>query len=162
MRASYTSRETRDIWALLTGYERFKQAVSLALTALVSVLIIVTILGLTYRVCTVVVFEIIDPKQMEIFQSIFGMVMTVLIDLGACCLPRQVARIQDRPPVERQMTSPGLICRSIILSPPGPSAASRAPCSPGVPIACWIIQMTCCVRIGNIPAMTFPSTSAGP
>jgi hypothetical protein len=102
VRASYTSRETRDIWALLTGYERFEQAVSLALTALISVLIIVTILGLTYRVCTVVVFEIIDPNQMEIFQSIFGMVMTVLIDLGACCLPRQVTRIQDRPPVERQ------------------------------------------------------------
>ena len=40
-----------------------------------------TILGLTYRVCTVVVFEIIDPNQMEIFQSIFGMVMTVLIAL---------------------------------------------------------------------------------
>jgi hypothetical protein len=53
----------------------------------------------------VVVFEIIDPNQMEIFQSIFGMVMTVLIDLGAC---RQVTRIQDRPPVERQNHIPRL------------------------------------------------------
>jgi hypothetical protein len=47
VRASYASRETRDIWTLLTGYKRFEQAVSLALTALFSVLIIVTILGLT-------------------------------------------------------------------------------------------------------------------
>jgi uncharacterized membrane protein (DUF373 family) len=80
-RASGSPRETRDAWALLTGYERFEQTVSLALTVLVSVLVIVTLLELTYRVCRLVVFEIIDPNQPEIFQAIFGMVMTVLIAL---------------------------------------------------------------------------------
>jgi uncharacterized membrane protein (DUF373 family) len=80
-RASGASQETRDAWALLTGYELFEQAVSLALTTLVSVLVMVTLLRLTYRVCRLVLFEITDRRQPEIFQEIFGMVMTVLIAL---------------------------------------------------------------------------------
>jgi uncharacterized membrane protein (DUF373 family) len=80
-RASGGPPQTRDTWALLTGYERFEQVVSLALTVLISVLVIVTLLRLTYRVCSLVVFEIIDPNQPEVFQTIFGMVMTVLIAL---------------------------------------------------------------------------------
>jgi hypothetical protein len=39
---------------------------------------IVTLLRLTYwGVCGLVVFEIIDPNEPEVFQTIFGMVMTV-------------------------------------------------------------------------------------
>jgi uncharacterized membrane protein (DUF373 family) len=79
--ASGGPQETRDAWALLNGYERFEQVVSLALTVLISVLVIVTLLRLTYRVCGLVVFEIIDPNQPEVFQTIFSMVMTVLIAL---------------------------------------------------------------------------------
>jgi uncharacterized membrane protein (DUF373 family) len=75
------SPKARDDWALLTGYERFEQAVSLALTALVSVLVVVTLVRLTYRVGTLVLFEIVDPRQPEVFQAVFGMVMTVLIAL---------------------------------------------------------------------------------
>ena len=66
---------------MLTGYERFEQVVSLALTVLISVLVIITLLRLTYRVCSLVVFKVIDPNQPEVFQTIFGMVMTVLIAL---------------------------------------------------------------------------------
>jgi uncharacterized membrane protein (DUF373 family) len=80
-RASGVPRKTRAAWALLTGYERFEQVVSLALTALVSVLIVVTLVRLTYRVCTLILFDVTDPSQVEIFQSVFGMVMTVLIAL---------------------------------------------------------------------------------
>jgi uncharacterized membrane protein (DUF373 family) len=80
-RAAGGPQEARDAWALLTGYERFEQVVSLALTVLISVLVIVTLLRLTYRVCSLVVFQIIDPNQPEVFQTIFGMVMTVLIAL---------------------------------------------------------------------------------
>jgi uncharacterized membrane protein (DUF373 family) len=74
-------QETRNAWALLTAYERFEQAVSLVLTVLVSVLVIVTLLRLMYQICGLVLYKIIDPGQPEIFQAIFGMVMTVLIAL---------------------------------------------------------------------------------
>jgi uncharacterized membrane protein (DUF373 family) len=80
-RASGRPQDTHNAWALLTGYERFEQVVSLALTVLISVLVIITLLRLTYRVCYLVVFEVIDPAQPEVFQTIFGMVMTVLIAL---------------------------------------------------------------------------------
>jgi uncharacterized membrane protein (DUF373 family) len=74
-------QDIRNAWALLTGYERFEQAVSLALTVLISVLVIITLLRLTYQVCNLVAFQVIDPNQPEVFQAIFGMVMTVLIAL---------------------------------------------------------------------------------
>jgi uncharacterized membrane protein (DUF373 family) len=80
-RAVAPSQEARDTWALLNGYERFQHLVSLTLTALVSVLVIMTLLRLTYRVCVLVLFEMVGPSQTEIFQAIFGMVMTVLIAL---------------------------------------------------------------------------------
>jgi uncharacterized membrane protein (DUF373 family) len=75
------SQGARATWALLTGYEQFEQAVSLALTALVSVLVIATLLRLVYRICVLVLFQMVDSSQTEIFQATFGMVMTVLIAL---------------------------------------------------------------------------------
>jgi uncharacterized membrane protein (DUF373 family) len=80
-RASGGPQDTHNAWALLTGYERFEQVVSLALSVLISVLVIITLLRLTYRVCYLAVFEVIDANQPEVFQTIFGMVMTVLIAL---------------------------------------------------------------------------------
>src|ERR1700756_3244643 len=67
-RAVAPSQKARDTWALLNGYEQFQQVVSLTLTALVSVLVIATLLRLAYRVCVLVLFEMIDPSQTEIFQ----------------------------------------------------------------------------------------------
>jgi uncharacterized membrane protein (DUF373 family) len=73
--------KTRDAWPLLTAYERFEQVVSLILTALVSVLILATLVHLTHRIFRLVLFDLADPTQQEFFQTVFGMVMTVLIAL---------------------------------------------------------------------------------
>lgn len=79
--ASDFLRKTRDAWPLLTAYERFEQVVSLVLTALVSVLVIATLVHLTYRILLLIVFGVIDPAQQETFQVVFGMIMTVLMAL---------------------------------------------------------------------------------
>jgi uncharacterized membrane protein (DUF373 family) len=73
--------KTRDAWPLLTAYERFEQVVSLVLTALVSVLVVATLVHLTYRILRLVLFDLVDPAQQEFFQAVFGMIMTVLIAL---------------------------------------------------------------------------------
>jgi uncharacterized membrane protein (DUF373 family) len=80
-RAAEFLRKTRDAWPLLTVYERFEQVVSLALTAMVSVLVVATLVHLTWRILLLVVFGLVDPAQQEIFQVVFGMIMTVLMAL---------------------------------------------------------------------------------
>jgi uncharacterized membrane protein (DUF373 family) len=79
--ASGVLRKTRDAWPLLTAYERFEQVVSLVLAALVLVLVLATLVHLTYRILRLVLFALVDPVQQEFFQAVFGMVMTVLIAL---------------------------------------------------------------------------------
>src|SRR5437016_5758316 len=79
--ASDVLRKTRDAWPLLSAYERFEQVVSLALTALVSILVVATLVHLTWRILRLIVFGLVDPAQQEIFQVVFGMIMTVLMAL---------------------------------------------------------------------------------
>jgi uncharacterized membrane protein (DUF373 family) len=79
--ASSALRKTINAWPLLTGYERFEQVVSLVLAGLVSVLVVATLLRLTFRILGVILFDVVNPAQQEFFQAVFGMIMTVLIAL---------------------------------------------------------------------------------
>ena len=74
-------RETREAWPGLSTYERFEQVVSLVLTALIGILIVAAVINLTFRVLTLVLFGLLDAADHTLFQSIFGMIFTVLIAL---------------------------------------------------------------------------------
>lgn len=79
--ASNSLRRTRETWPELTVYARFEQMASLVITALVSVLIAVALVHLTVHVVLLVIFGLADPAEQQVFQTVFGMVMTVLIAL---------------------------------------------------------------------------------
>src|SRR5690349_3370770 len=79
--ASASLRRTGETWPGLTVYEQFEQAVSLVVTALISVLIVAALMHLTGRVMLLVLFGLADPAEQQVFQAVFGMVMTVLIAL---------------------------------------------------------------------------------
>ncbi len=74
-------QRTREAWPALTVYERFEQVVSLALGLLISVLIVVALFNLCAKIVEAVLRGALDPTQQEVFQALFGMVMTVLIAL---------------------------------------------------------------------------------
>jgi uncharacterized membrane protein (DUF373 family) len=74
-------RETRQAWPSLSTYKRFEQAVSLILTGLIGVIIVAALINLTFRVFTLVLFGLLDPAEHSVFQSVFGMIFTVLIAL---------------------------------------------------------------------------------
>lgn len=74
-------RNTRNAWPMLTLYQRFEQAVSLIVTALVSILVIAVLVQLTWRVASLVLFDVTEPSQQEVFQTVFGLIMTVLMAL---------------------------------------------------------------------------------
>ena len=74
-------RETREAWPTLSAYERFEQVVSLILTVLISLVIVAALVHLSGRILLLLLFGLVDPAEQTVFQTIFGMIITVLIAL---------------------------------------------------------------------------------
>jgi uncharacterized membrane protein (DUF373 family) len=62
-------------------YERFEQVVCLVLTALIALVIGVALYHLGGRILALLIQDAIDPANQGTFQTVFGMIMTVLIAL---------------------------------------------------------------------------------
>lgn len=83
----HTSRkllaETRERWSLMTLYDRFEQVVAIILSLVIAVVIALALalVQLLLRVTPLVLAGAIDPLDHEVFQTLFGMVMTLLIAL---------------------------------------------------------------------------------
>jgi uncharacterized membrane protein (DUF373 family) len=61
-----------------SAYERFEQVIGIVLSAFIAVVILVALLQLLKRLVPLVTGAL-DPLDHEVFQSLFGMVMTLLI-----------------------------------------------------------------------------------
>lgn len=66
---------------MLGFYERFEQIVALVLTLLFAIVIMAALAHLVFKILLLVVMNVVDPANQEVFQTIFGMAMTVLIAL---------------------------------------------------------------------------------
>lgn len=81
----HTSRkllaETRERWSLMTLYDRFEQVVAIILSLVIAVVVALALVQLLLRVTPLVLAGAIDPLDHEVFQALFGMVMTLLIAL---------------------------------------------------------------------------------
>lgn len=71
--------EMRSQWRLMTVYERFEQVVALVLSAVIAVIIVVSLFQLISIVFTLLVLDSFNPLDHKVFQSVFGMIMTLLI-----------------------------------------------------------------------------------
>ncbi|MEK0081806.1 phosphate-starvation-inducible PsiE family protein [Benzoatithermus flavus] len=74
-------QETRENWSTLTFYERFEQIVCLILTLLIAAVILAATWHLSARIVMLLLVDAVDPANQTVFQTIFGMIMTVLIAL---------------------------------------------------------------------------------
>ena len=74
-------RETRRYWPLMTVYERFEHIVAFMLSLIIAMLIALALGQLFVRVVPLLVTGALDPLDHEVFQGLFGMVMTLLIAL---------------------------------------------------------------------------------
>lgn len=70
---------TRHNWATMSFYERFEQVVALILSAVIMIVVIVAMFQLIRTVFVLLLSESLDPLKYEVFQAIFGMIMTLLI-----------------------------------------------------------------------------------
>jgi uncharacterized membrane protein (DUF373 family) len=66
-------------WAVLTFYERFEQLVAHGLSVVISVIILVSLWQLIHAVTVLLVSDALNPLDHAVFQTVFGMVMTLLI-----------------------------------------------------------------------------------
>lgn len=69
----------KDEWEIMTFYERFEQAVALILSGVIAVVIVVSLLQLIRTVFMLLFLEVFNPLDYKVFQTVFGMIMTLLI-----------------------------------------------------------------------------------
>ncbi len=68
-------------WSALTFYQRFESGVTLALTLIITLVIVVALFRLVVGVMDGLVFGVLNPLDHEVFQTVFGEIMTLLIAL---------------------------------------------------------------------------------
>ena len=73
--------ETREHWPLMSFYDRFEQVVAIVLSLVVAVVIALALVQLVLRIMPLLIRGALDPLDPEVFQGIFGTVMTLLIAL---------------------------------------------------------------------------------
>jgi uncharacterized membrane protein (DUF373 family) len=74
-------QQLRADWAVMSLYQRFESVVALALTAVISLIIVVALFRLAASVISGLVFGALDPLDPRVFQAVFGEVLTLLIAL---------------------------------------------------------------------------------
>jgi uncharacterized membrane protein (DUF373 family) len=70
-----------DNWAFLSYYQRFESLVALVLTLVIGLIIVIALFRLTAGVISGIFFGALDPLDHEVFQNVFGEIMTLLIAL---------------------------------------------------------------------------------
>jgi uncharacterized membrane protein (DUF373 family) len=81
MKVAERWRRTRTDWAVQSYYQRFESAVALVLTGIISLIILVALYRLAAAVVTGLVLGALDPLEYEVFQAMFGEILTLLIAL---------------------------------------------------------------------------------
>lgn len=71
----------RAAFDVLTFYQKFEQICVLVLTALIAVIIVFSLWHLALNILLSVFNNTFDPTNYEVFQTVFGMIFTVIIAL---------------------------------------------------------------------------------
>lgn len=72
---------TRDQWSLMSFYQRFEQVVAIILSLVIAAVVALALVQLLLRIVPLLLSGSIDPLEHEVFQTLFGMMMTLLIAL---------------------------------------------------------------------------------
>lgn len=75
-----TRRRLHD-WAAMNFYERFEALVALVLTAVITIVILVALWRLIVSVVDKLLLQSLNPLEHNVFQAVFGEILTLLIAL---------------------------------------------------------------------------------
>jgi uncharacterized membrane protein (DUF373 family) len=73
--------ELRSKWQTLSIYEKFQQAVVAVLTLVIAVIVTISTWQLLLHTLRLIKSHVVTPADPQVFQGLFGMVLTVLIAL---------------------------------------------------------------------------------
>jgi uncharacterized membrane protein (DUF373 family) len=74
-------KELRSKWQTLSIYEKFEQSVVSVLTLVIAVIVAIATWQLLLHTLKLVESHLVNPADPQVFQGLFGMVLTVLIAL---------------------------------------------------------------------------------
>lgn len=120
MRLREEIRGARALWPTLTLYGRFEHVVILVLVTLIAAVAASATWHLAWNIVTLLLFGVFDPADPVAFQTIFGMILTVIIALEfkhslLVVLQRQESVVQARTIVLIAMLA--MVRKFIILDP---------------------------------------------
>lgn len=69
----------RDEVRMITFYERFEQAIALLLSAVIVVIVVISLMQLIRTVFVLLFLKAFNPLEHSVFQTVFGMILTLLI-----------------------------------------------------------------------------------
>lgn len=78
-RRQSTLEKFRNEWLLMSFYERFEQIIAVLLSVVIAVIIVASLLQLMRVVYSLLIVDAFNPLDHKVFQTVFGMVMTLLI-----------------------------------------------------------------------------------
>ena len=81
MRLKQQLAEMRVEWAPLTLYQKFEHASIFIVTALIAIVVALAIWNLALKILLSIISSSFDPTDYAVFQSVFGMIFTVIIAL---------------------------------------------------------------------------------
>ncbi len=143
-----TLERLRRDWAVMTFYERFEQAVAIILSAVIAVIaviILVSLVQLIQIVFSLLIIDAFNPLDHKIFQSVFGMIMTLLIAMEFKHSIVRVALRRDSIIQVKTVILIGLIALSrkfVILDPDvGPAkVAALAGATLALGLTYWLLR----------------------
>jgi uncharacterized membrane protein (DUF373 family) len=111
-------RDTKEQFRLLSLYQRFEHVVIMLLTALIAVIVIVSVWNLSLKILFGLVLSgSLDPSDYSVFQAVFGMIFTVIIALEFKKSLLVVAQRRDTVVQIRSVVMIALlaVCRKVII-----------------------------------------------
>ena len=69
----------RNEWRVMSFYERFEQVIAMILSAVIAVVVVISLIQLIRTVFVLLFLEAFNPLDHTVFQTVFGMIMTLLI-----------------------------------------------------------------------------------
>lgn len=132
----------RAEWRLMSLYERFEQAIALVLSAVIAVVIVVSRVQLIRTVFVLLVVNSFNPLEHHVFQTVFGMIMTLLIAMEFKHSIIKVALRRDSIIQVKTVVLIALSRKFIILDPdsaPG-NVAALASATLALGLVYWLLR----------------------
>ncbi len=73
--------DSEKLWKAMSFYEKFEQIIAIILSFIIAVIIVLSVVSLLGKLFPLLLSSSFDPLDHSIFQSLFGMIMTILIAL---------------------------------------------------------------------------------